>query len=295
MGSRPMPSATRLLTRLLVARPLAARAQHTTASNAELALVHGWPSEAPPGSKRLIFVRHAEGWHNKDARELPNYFKDGLGHTETYWDAKLTPEGENQALELAAKLQWRQTEGIPELVAVSPLTRVLQTASIAWPSTTGRKGEMPRPRFVATSLARERVWDHTCDKRRPRRVLEAEFPHVDFSELPDGDVDEMWEHKEDDVAGVRDPYTWNSTGTAARASRLLHWLWARPESSIGIVTHWVFLLHIFRPFPDEQLQKPFGNAEMRFVTLVPKGAEGAEGAAGGGDAEEGAARHGDEL
>jgi hypothetical protein len=37
------------------------------------------------------------GWHNKDARELPNYHTDQLGMTETYWDARLTPEGEMQA------------------------------------------------------------------------------------------------------------------------------------------------------------------------------------------------------
>jgi hypothetical protein len=27
----------------------------------QIALVPGWPADAPPGSKRLIFIRHAEG------------------------------------------------------------------------------------------------------------------------------------------------------------------------------------------------------------------------------------------
>jgi len=27
----------------------------------EVVLVPGWPADAPPGSKRLIFIRHAEG------------------------------------------------------------------------------------------------------------------------------------------------------------------------------------------------------------------------------------------
>ena len=36
---------------------------------------------------------------------------------------------------------------------------------------------------VATSLARERIALHTCDQRRARSELQAEFPHVDFGEV----------------------------------------------------------------------------------------------------------------
>ena len=72
-----------------------------------LALAPGWHADLP-GAKKIVFIRHAEGWHNKDAREIPNYFKDELGLASTslkYWDAALTPDGETQCAALASRLQ----------------------------------------------------------------------------------------------------------------------------------------------------------------------------------------------
>jgi broad specificity phosphatase PhoE len=229
----------------------------------ELALVHGWVDHPPAGSKQLLLIRHAEGWHNKDARELPNYFVDGLGHTERYRDARLTPQGESEAEALRQTLLARSLAR-PELVAVSPLTRALETATIAFGNGTGA------PRYVATSLARERIWDHTCDWRRPRHVLEREFPHCSFGELAEGDHDEMWAAKEDDDGGVRDARTWNSSAVAARARALLRWLHAREESTAAVVSHWVFLSHLTRPHGDAALAAPFNNAEVRLATLLPR-------------------------
>jgi len=209
-----------------------------SSAEADLELVRGWP-ERPPGSaaKRLTLIRHAEALHNRDARQMPNYFTDGLGHTAAYWDSPLTPEGEQQARLLAGKLQFRQEVGSPQLVAVSPMTRTLQTASLAFPDIpepAAGRAPLVRPPFVATSLARERVGNHSCDGRRERVALEGEFPHVDFSEVADG-ADEMWEHKEVEPDGM------NSTACGARAGRLLAWLWRRPEPEIAVVSHWVFL------------------------------------------------------
>ena len=252
----------------------------TSGADAEVALTlcAGWPSDAPEGSKRLTFIRHAEGQHNKDSRELANYYPEKLGETMTYWDAQLTALGREQSYTLATKLQWRQRSGLPQLVAVSPLTRTLETASIAFPNETVHGW---RPPFVATSLARERIDVHTCDGRRPRSVLEEEYPHVDFSEIA-SEEDEMWAHKEND------PSPLESLACMARGRSLLRWLWQRPEQDIAIVTHWVFLSHLFRQFPLGELQKNFGNAEMRMVTLLPADA-------GEADAGSAARREHDEL
>ena len=229
-----------------------------------LQLIPRWPTVAD--GKRLIFIRHAEGWHNKDYYEKPNYMEDHLGETEAYWDARLTPEGEKQSWNLAQKMQWRNQAQLVELVAVSPLTRAIQTASIAFPNITVKDatgGEMQRRvPFVATSLARERVWTHQCDRRRPRHVLETEFPHVNFSEIQEGDDDEMWPHKE------IDPDPFNSTAVATRGVRFLDWLWQRPEREIAIVSHWVFMRTLLRQFDHKELHADFGNAEMRMVTLI---------------------------
>ena len=227
-------------------------------AEAELTLRAGWPSDVLEGSKRLTFIRHAEGRHNKDSRELANYYPERLGETMTYWDAQLTALGREQCFTLATKLQWRQRSGLPQLVAVSPLTRTLETASLAFPNESVHGW---RPPFVATSLARERIDVHTCDGRRPRSILAEEYPHVDFSEIA-AEEDEMWAHKENQ------PTPLDSLACMARGRNLLRWLWQRPEQDIAIVTHWVFLSHLFRQFPLGELQQNFGNAEMRMVTLM---------------------------
>ena len=219
-----------------------------------LALAPGWHAELP-GAKKLVSIRHAEGWHNKDAREIPNYFKDELGLASTslkYWDAALTPDGETQCAALASRLQ--EQVGPMELVAVSPMTRALQTATLAFPNASAW------PPFLATSLARERVWLHACDGRRPRSELQHDFPHVDFGEVA-SEVDEMFELKENE------PSDRNSTQCSERATRLLQWLHTRPEQAIAVVSHWVFLLHLFQPFEHAEFLQPFGNAEARLVTL----------------------------
>ena len=119
--------------------------------------------------------------------------------------------------------------------------------------------------MVATSLARERVGNHSCDGRRRRSELALDFPAVDFVEV-EAEDDDMWPHKEDPPHGAVLPQY--SSCCLARAQRLLQWLWERPEKDIAVVTHWVFLQHLLRPYPELADAKPFGNAELRHVTLV---------------------------
>ena len=46
------------------------------------------PGEAEHRDEQtILFIRHAEGWHNKDSRELENWKSDKLGLTEKYHDA----------------------------------------------------------------------------------------------------------------------------------------------------------------------------------------------------------------
>ena len=192
--------------RRVSAGALLVRCVSGTLPEAGLALAPGWHADLP-AAKKLVFIRHAEGWHNKDAREIPSYFEDELGLASTslkYWDAALTPDGETQCAALAIRLQ--EHAGSLELVAVSPMTRALQTATLAFPNASAR------PPFVTTSLARERVWLHACDGRRPRSELQRDFAHVDFSEVT-SEIDEMFEHKENE------PSDRNSTRCAERGWR----------------------------------------------------------------------------
>jgi hypothetical protein len=147
-----------------------------------LRLMPRWTPGRYRDAKKIIFIRHAEGWHNKDYREKPEFMTQGLGETETYWDARLTPDGWRQSRELAQKMN---REEPVELVVVSPLSRAIQTGLIAFPEKSSAG-----PPFIASSLCRERIDVHMCDRRRSRAVLEADFPLVDFTEVAEGD-DEM--------------------------------------------------------------------------------------------------------
>lgn len=156
---------------------LCALAARASAESGALEIRPGWPSATAFQTeqlKKITFIRHAEGLHNLHERELSNYYQDTLYMTDTYWDAKLTPTGEEQAYTIAVKQQWRRQQGLPEVVVVSPLSRTIQTATIGFPNMTIAAGTFPAPPMVATSLARERVWIHKCDKRRARDVLEKE-------------------------------------------------------------------------------------------------------------------------
>ena len=187
--------------------------------------------------------KQAQALHNKDEAELENWDRDQLGYLDKYRDTDLTTLGEMQCRELA-----KQWENQVDLIVVSPLTRTLKTATMAFP-------QGPHP-FLATELARERIAYHKCDQRSPISSLRTKFPHVDFSQVSYDD-DVLWETKEND------PDEFNSTKCKDRALELLTWLSSRPERRIAVVTHWVFLRHLFRIFPDADLHDiKVGNAEF---------------------------------
>ena len=99
-------AATRLLLErrnFLLATTLASRALATTSSQLQLR-----PGEATSDDEKTIyFVRHAEGYHNKGERELPNWKTDQLGLDPKYRDARLTPAGVAPSQQLHADLRKR--------------------------------------------------------------------------------------------------------------------------------------------------------------------------------------------
>lgn len=209
---------------------------------------------AKAGEQTIFFVRHAEGWHNKHSRELANWKTDALGLRPEYRDAKLTPVGEEQARSLNAELRGDAAFAPPEVVVVSTLSRTIQTATLAF------EGLDAGP-FVATELCRERIADHECDHRAPRRDLERDWPSVDFSGVAD-DEDTLWTTRKE-----VEPEEMNATLCSDRARDFLAWLRARPEGRIAVVGHWVFLRHLFALYPGITDFADFKNAEMRVATI----------------------------
>ena len=153
------------------------------------------------GFKRVLFIRHGQGAHNLSFRNF------GIV------DPHLTTVGEGQVAALHAEMEPLIDE--LELVAVSPITRALQTA------TGGLAGT--KAKWAITPLLRE--WLVTpCDTGRPKAELLRVFPQL-----------AQWE-------GIEDlPQVWWSRGTEyglfGRIEQLEAWISARPEQTIAVVGH----------------------------------------------------------
>lgn len=193
--------------------------------------------------KVLHLVRHGETEMNTYLRAndwaAPD-FRDPL-----LWDTRLTERGQSQASALA-----RTTSTItppPELIAVSPLTRALHTADLAFGQTYRNNGTA----WVACPLARERNY-HASDIGRPAEELADEdfAAHVDFAEATGnwwGGPREMVQPLEPDAQFT------------ARMLELTRWLARRDEQSIALVCHWGVLYAL--------TGRQFSNCELATVRL----------------------------
>ena len=139
----------------------------------------------------VYLVRHAEARHNVEEKRVVEQAslsgatkeqadearKAALWADESLRDATLSQEGAEQvgASALGIKKMLSDTHyGPPELVLVSPLRRTLQTA-------TGLFGADVR--VSAIEALREKRTGMACDERHSVLELQAEFPHIDFSEM----------------------------------------------------------------------------------------------------------------
>uniref|UniRef100_A0A7S1THA7 Phosphoglycerate mutase family protein n=1 Tax=Compsopogon caeruleus TaxID=31354 RepID=A0A7S1THA7_9RHOD len=216
------------------------------------------PSSAiSPTEKIVHFVRHGQGYHNLaaaqpgvachcatgDSAKLCPYLDPALT------DARLTEAGEEEAR--AAKVQVGDRP--IQLVVVSPLTRTLQTASLAF------LPQAPTP-FLAHEAIREHLGVHVVNKRSRLSLLATQFPHVDFSLLTSPDADDGFS------ASVRE----SRQEMADRAYPIFECLKERAETEIAVVSHASLLLTIFNSVMDveeEALRSIFRTAEVRSVVV----------------------------
>jgi len=247
-------------------------------------------------TKKVHFIRHAEGYHNVATSETGSndclLRGDANADQHHLYDARLTEKGIQQAVDLRKYLAKRPSGGRSftafDLVVVSPLTRTCETALHVFgkPRAPGRpsfldKGtappgsveytqgiHVPAPRFLVREECRERWGKYVCDGRRKISEISAEpqFENFDFSECNfDEDVFYSDERESDEHC-------------CERALKFLQWLNARPEKCIAVVTHSSFLRHLFGQFGDNlhsddmsDLQRMAGNCELRSVVLCSHG------------------------
>jgi broad specificity phosphatase PhoE len=215
-------------------------------------------------TKTIHFIRHAEGLHNQANQQAGD--DSPVTHSTPgswrYLDAKLTPHGIQQCVDVRTKL----LDGVePEIIVVSPFTRTLQTAHIMF----GGSG-VP---FVVHDGCRERSGKFTCDKRRPKHEVVQEFQPIYDYTMDTIDFDSYGYPQEDDVYWTQDRE--EDDAVTKRAIHFVQWLASRPENELAVVTHSSWLKHLFGAFGDQthksdraHLHRLAGNAEVRSVCLA---------------------------
>lgn len=137
-------------------------------------------------------------------------------------DTKLTAAGIKQAQRLSETLSLQ-----PEMIIVSPLTRALHTAALAFPP----EAHPNIPRIVHP-LARERLY-MSSDRGRPHHMLADEYEGHDWSLLPH---DTPWWGPPGDPDGIE-----TLEDLLRRVEGLRMWLEGRPERCLVLVAHWAVL------------------------------------------------------
>eukprot|EP01125_Pyxidicula_operculata_P001992 TRINITY_DN11972_c0_g1_i1.p1 TRINITY_DN11972_c0_g1~~TRINITY_DN11972_c0_g1_i1.p1 ORF type:complete len:227 (+),score=10.66 TRINITY_DN11972_c0_g1_i1:24-704(+) len=171
-------------------------------------------------NKKVILVRHGEGYHN-------------LYCDLTIFDASLTEKGKEEATQAGERLSLEFKGKSPQVMFVSPLTRTLETATNIHRVLTRNGSSMP---MMTTEKCREGCNLNVINHRRKLTELKTVWTNFDWSLLSDAtDNDTLapTEYREnivDEIEVVR-----------KRAKEFLTFLESRQEQTIVVVTHSGFM------------------------------------------------------
>ena len=116
--------------------------------------------------QRVIFVRHGVAKHNLYVDGRPPNLADPM-----LFDPPLVFDGKKQALDVGQRLRGERIE----LVVTSPLTRCIQTASLAFLRGDCYADGRQEPSFFCSELIREAYGMHYPDRRRNKSFLKVSF------------------------------------------------------------------------------------------------------------------------
>ncbi|KAM3553824.1 hypothetical protein ARSEF4850_006751 [Beauveria asiatica] len=162
-------------------------------------------AEAGSTYKLLLVVRHGRGVHNVvmdevgsaewkvsslvECKQLQRCHGDG---TRTWFDAELAPLGMDEAKALGQFF----TNGIkdkgfpvPDAIYTSPLARCLATAKLVFERVFEDQGRPFKPKVK--KFLRERLTDHTCDRRRSSEWIRSTYPEYEL-ETGLAEQDSLW-------------------------------------------------------------------------------------------------------
>ena len=119
----------------------------------------------PTTSPLVHIIRHGQSLHNIDR---------GYPHR----DPPLTDAGHEATKQI-------KISAVPDLIAISPMTRTIQTAMNAFPSI----GSAPNVTEVQIWPDLREAHNAICNQGISRADISAKFPHLNFSQCP-----EEWDH-----------------------------------------------------------------------------------------------------
>lgn len=199
----------------------------------------------PP--KTVYLMRHAES-------EGQASKKNGIERTDkSLLDCRITKIGEVQA-----RYSWDDNKVLPELIVVSPLTRAIQTALIAFEKYRIPTVCHPDLRESGSSKLPENTFRGVEDLFNDKKLKKYHgFREIDFGLL------EM---------GVSFPETPRKKTVKYLYDDLLTWLYKRPEKTILLVTHYNVIKNIL-----PSITEPVENAKIYttvlyydFINEIPK-------------------------
>lgn len=183
-------------------------------------------------SKTVHLIRHGQSTFNA--------YMSLHGRDPMYFDAPLSPLGQQQADDLADQVRDMDIG----LVVTTPFTRAIQTARAGF----REKRDVP---MLVNPYHRE-LLAASCDVGRSPTLLASEFPDLDFTALTD-----PWWHVQPDHPG---PFSQEPEDDFMdRLLRFKGWIANRPESEIAVVGHGMFFYHLTGTFLE--------NAELMTIRM----------------------------
>ncbi|KAH7359245.1 histidine phosphatase superfamily [Plectosphaerella cucumerina] len=214
-------------------------------------------SESPGSTKyKVLFItRHGQGYHNTFEAKSHWSHLDGDG-TVVWADAKIDENGIKQAADLSEIWSKTATEDklpLPKSIYTSPLARCLETTRRVLSKTYQEQGAEFRP--IIKELLRERLTDHTCDRRSSRSWIEANYPDYLF-ESGFSEEDKLWTGK-----------VWETTAEhVARKQQVLEDIFATDDNGfVALVTHSYAISAILGVLGEEEVRVREGSTIMLFV------------------------------
>ncbi|KAL9189827.1 hypothetical protein ACHAXT_009502 [Thalassiosira profunda] len=237
------------------------------------------------GARKVVhFLRHGQGTHNQLYKEWTDRTGVPLDLSETdpvknpmllpeIVDARLTQKGMDQCAQTRSAAS--ELQGI-ELVVVSPLMRTLETAHIAFEDHLPHNAGARNVKWIAHEGIREELGMLMCNRRRPLSETAIEFPHVDYTHLPEGEEDTLWDaYAEQNTNGGITQRESIETMSHRAYHFLTTFVHKRPEREMAVVGHSAWLLamtgavlDVHEEGEEGAITSMFGQAELRSLELV---------------------------